>query len=92
MKKFLSIIVALMLIAATVSPANAWRGRYYGRGYYPGYGVNGNAGAALGLGIGLGLLGGAIASQQYYNNNYYYNGYYGYPYNYYPAVPVYPGW
>lgn len=89
MKKILTIISLVALLAATVSPAYAWRRGYgYRGGYYNGYGYrnyNNNWGAAAGVGLGLGILGGAIAADQYYRNQQYYNNpYYGNPY--------YPGW
>lgn len=82
MKQLLSLITAIFIVAATVAPANAWyRGGYGGYGgwngsYRPGWGYGGygyrgynnNWGAAAGIGLGLGLLGGALATQQYYNN------------------------
>lgn len=83
MKSIITIILAAMLLTFSLTSAEAWyrggygyRGGYYGRGW-GGYGV------AAGIGLGLGVLGGAIASQNYY---------YGYPAYDYPAYGYYyPG-
>ncbi|MFC0242685.1 BA14K family protein [Rhodopseudomonas telluris] len=46
------------MMAASTTPAQAWRGRGRGRGR----GWGGDAGAAVGIGIGAAILGGAIAA------------------------------
>ena len=89
MKKFLSALLAIVLVAAVLVPMADARG---GRGGFHGGGGFHRGHGCFGCGFGFGffsgvVLGGALAAPYYYYPYYYpYNGPYGSPY-YYPPAP-----
>ena len=76
-KKVIALLTILGISTATIAPANAWYGGYYG-----GWGYGGGA-AIAGLAVGA-LAGAAIAGGGYYGG-------YGWGYGGYRGIPYYNG-